>query len=139
MSTEDVIRNPPERDWQETAACKGMDPNIFHPFAGQRGLSAERYSRRAKSVCATCPHVARCLEFALDNFEFEGVWGGTTPGERRVIAARTGLSGRPPRPIRHGTPGGFSTHRHRGEVPCDACREANNAYQVRARQNRMAG
>lgn len=34
-----------------------------------------------------------------------------------------------PRPIRHGTHGGYNTHRNRDEKPCGACRAAERAYQ----------
>lgn len=45
----------------------------------------------AKAIChgsadgRQCPLLAQCLEFALINNERFGVWGGTTPEERRQI------------------------------------------------------
>lgn len=45
----------------------------------------------AKAIChgtydgRECPLLAQCLEFALINNERFGVWGGTTPEERRTI------------------------------------------------------
>jgi WhiB family redox-sensing transcriptional regulator len=45
----------------------------------------------AKAICwgkydgRPCPLLSQCLEFALVNNERFGVWGGTTPEERRGI------------------------------------------------------
>ena len=39
----------------------------------------------AKSMCAQCPITNRCLEFALsEEIEF-GIFGGTTPQERKAL------------------------------------------------------
>ena len=42
----------------------------------------------ARQLCAECPVQAVCLEYALDAREPFGVWGGTTPGERRRMLRR---------------------------------------------------
>ena len=42
----------------------------------------------AVALCATCPVRAQCLEYALRNKESHGIWGGTTPEERRRIRRR---------------------------------------------------
>jgi WhiB family transcriptional regulator, redox-sensing transcriptional regulator len=49
---------------------------------GQRRLAAQ-----ARAICAQCEVQGECLEFALrhpEETEF-GVWGGTTPGQRRRL------------------------------------------------------
>lgn len=56
------------------ASCTGSKPEIFHSDHPARVAAARR-------VCASCPIVADCLQWAVDNFE-EGVWGGTTKQER---------------------------------------------------------
>lgn len=80
--------------WQRDAACREavIGRSIrsrVHAFFPDRGRPAER----AKAVCATCPVWRECLEYALADHEREGVWGGTTEKERRVIlrARRLGL------------------------------------------------
>jgi WhiB family redox-sensing transcriptional regulator len=60
------------------AACKGADPGLWFPGQGH-GVGA------AKAVCAACPARTRCLEWALEAGETDGVWGGTSPEERAVI------------------------------------------------------
>jgi WhiB family redox-sensing transcriptional regulator len=59
------------------ALCKGKDPGPWFP-AGSGRFTAEA----AKAVCAACPARVRCLEWALEAGEVEGVWGGATPTER---------------------------------------------------------
>lgn len=59
------------------------------------GLQAVFFSQassdiaEAKALCACCPMRASCLDQALTvPFAFQdgcGVWGGTTPAERRAI------------------------------------------------------
>jgi WhiB family redox-sensing transcriptional regulator len=67
-----------EVDWQNDAICRGMDPNLFYV---KRGGS----SRYARAVCARCPVVDACLEYAIANKETFGIWGGRSERERRMI------------------------------------------------------
>lgn len=64
--------------WQDDAACAETDPEAFSPNKGGS-------TREAKTVCAVCPVVAECLEYALANGERFGVWGGLGPMERRRL------------------------------------------------------
>lgn len=64
--------------WQEKAVCSLADPEIFFP---ERGGS----SRAARAVCDECPVRMECLEYALDNKEQFGIWGGTSERERRQL------------------------------------------------------
>lgn len=40
---------------------------------------------KAKAVCADCPVVRACLEWALESNQQDGIWGGTDEGERRRL------------------------------------------------------
>lgn len=64
--------------WRQSAACRGVDPEIFYP-------DSEEEAEAAKSVCGQCDVRETCLEFALANREREGVWGGATERERRRL------------------------------------------------------
>lgn len=64
--------------WQAGALCAQTDPEEFFP---ERGGSA----RPAKSVCAQCPVRQECLEYALENDERFGIWGGLSEYERRPL------------------------------------------------------
>ena len=48
-----------------------------------------RDQQTAKALCRVCPRRLSCLEEALarpaDDLKGHGVWGGTTPQERRAI------------------------------------------------------
>lgn len=65
-------------DWVSDAACKGMDASLFFPERGE-GVS------QIRAVCRTCPVAQRCLDYALENNEKHGVWGGTSERRRRVL------------------------------------------------------
>lgn len=41
--------------------------------------------RKARSICAVCPVVEECLEYALERREVYGIWGGKTERERQRI------------------------------------------------------
>ena len=75
---------PPCGEWADLAACKGRDAAIFYPTPLRRGWSAD-YSQ-AITICRSCPVQTPCLAHALEHSE-EGCWGGTTPEQRRRIAA----------------------------------------------------
>ena len=74
----DLLADDDELQWQDQAACLGMDPDLFFP---ERGAS----TREAKSICNSCPVKVDCLEFALRNGEKFGIWGGMSERERRRI------------------------------------------------------
>lgn len=68
---------PPE--WYGDALCAEVDPAIFFPEKGD-GISA------AKKICAACRVREQCLDYAIENRETQGMWGGLTPSARRKIA-----------------------------------------------------
>ena len=84
-----------EMAWQDDALCKETDPEAFFP-------ETMYAAKDAIAVCQRCPVVDQCLEYAIQNDETSGVWGGvdfTTRGrtsEKRVNNAinlrRKGLS-----------------------------------------------
>jgi WhiB family redox-sensing transcriptional regulator len=70
-------------NWREEAACRDPDPELFFPI-GTAG-PALRQIREARRICCSCPAQAPCLAWALDHEVTDGVWGGTTAGQRRAI------------------------------------------------------
>ena len=74
--------------WQEDAACRGLSTNLFfQPDHERRSLKRGREAA-AKAVCATCPVVESCLEWALEVGERYGVWGGLDAPERVALQRR---------------------------------------------------
>ena len=70
-----------ELSWQERALCAQTDPEAFFP---EKGGS----TRGAKKVCVSCEVRAECLEYALENDERFGIWGGLSERERRKLKRR---------------------------------------------------
>ena len=72
-----------DTDWMLSAACKGLDSDLFFP---PPGVSSDE----AKEICAGCGVRKDCLDYAL---KFEsitvGIWGGLTGKERRRLRRRT--------------------------------------------------
>lgn len=84
-----------ERDlsWRDAALCAQADPDAWFPERGESNLPAKR-------ICAACEVRAECLDFALENGERFGIWGGTSEAQRRrILSAR---SADPPRRCRSG-------------------------------------
>ena len=68
-------------DWWRHAACRGSDPEMFHPARGDyEGTNA------ALAVCQTCPVKDDCLAYAMNNREMQGVWGGLSANQRKRLS-----------------------------------------------------
>ncbi|MDO4898316.1 MAG: WhiB family transcriptional regulator [Rothia sp. (in: high G+C Gram-positive bacteria)] len=67
-----------ELSWQADALCAQTDPEAFFP---EKGGS----TRDAKRVCNECPVREACLEYAMENDERFGIWGGLSERERRRL------------------------------------------------------
>lgn len=72
----------------DNAKCAEADPNIFYPERGQRNLNVE-----AKKICMTCTVRTPCLDFAIDNQEVWGIWGGLNKDERDRVRRKRKLRG----------------------------------------------
>ncbi len=70
-------------DWRLVAACAHMDTLIFFPIG--EGTAVAQQVGLAKAICASCPAQSQCLEFAIATIQNDGIWGGTTEDERRLI------------------------------------------------------
>jgi WhiB family redox-sensing transcriptional regulator len=65
--------------WQNDATCAQTDPGVFFPEVGES-------ARVAKEICVgSCAVREQCLDFALNNNERFGVWGGLSELERRKL------------------------------------------------------
>ena len=72
-------------DWRHSAACRGMDPELFFPEAenaAEAGRAAAQV-RTAREVCLACPVMQQCREWAVDHRIRHGVWGGLSRTQRR--------------------------------------------------------
>lgn len=70
------------QDWMAEGSCAEVAVGPGNdPWFAERGQSGS--TALAQRICARCPVQARCLEFALDGRIEWGVWGATTPWQRR--------------------------------------------------------
>ena len=68
----DLLRRP---EWHQRAACRGVGVAGFVLAHGGGGYSRE--------LCAVCPVRQECLAVAIADPLIDGLWGGTTPVERK--------------------------------------------------------
>lgn len=73
----------PDAAWREAAACSGVESGIFFPASED-----ESAAKAAKAVCADCPVIEACLQYALVTNQAAGVWGGLDAAERRRMRRR---------------------------------------------------
>ncbi|MEC3992047.1 WhiB family transcriptional regulator [Actinacidiphila sp. DG2A-62] len=73
-------------DWRHRAVCRTEDPELFFP-ASNAGIALLQIEE-AKSVCRRCPVMDQCLQWALENGQEHGVWGGLSEDERRSMRRR---------------------------------------------------
>ena len=74
-------------------ACLDLDPENFFPdpssarsnFQGENGEALLSATVVALSACARCTMQDVCLQFAVDQREIYGIWGGTLPHERDAV------------------------------------------------------
>jgi WhiB family redox-sensing transcriptional regulator len=91
-----AIRVPAElsKGWQQHAACRGADTAwFFAPGYFEKREEKTAREAKAKQVCARCPVVDECLEYALRIREPHGVWGGHNELERRRLLRGRALAG----------------------------------------------
>lgn len=138
-------------EWVKGALCAQVGGDFWFPENNENPYDAKR-------ICKACPVINECLAYALRNDERDGVWGGTSPNDRRKMQRTTpcelcgvllkpgpyargahmqqthGVNGG-----RHGTYEGYQLHRKNKEQPCDECREANRrtCAQYRARKKQQ--
>ena len=81
--------------WRARGLCQSLDPETFFPAPNEP-------ADVAVALCRTCAVQGPCLAWALDAGDCHGVWGATTPRERRAML----LAWRAfPRPLARPRPG----------------------------------
>src|SRR5213595_2371944 len=64
--------------WRTRGVCQSVDPETFFPAPSEPADAAV-------ALCRTCEVQGACLAWALDAGDCHGVWGATTPRERRAM------------------------------------------------------
>ena len=76
-----------DESWMDSAACRGLDVEVFYSMA-------EADNRAAIRVCRQCPVRGECFQAAMNGREAFGVWGGTLETQRRRVFRREQREGR---------------------------------------------
>lgn len=73
-------------EWVNDARCTTTGAEAWWP-----DTKTDPYrTGTALEICESCPVKAQCLQWALDNREVDGIWGGTTADERaQMLRERT--------------------------------------------------
>lgn len=80
--TEKQLEGITVQDWMDEALCREVGGDLWTPDQTEGSKGA---IHRAIKLCGKCPVQAACLEYALDRGEMHGVWGGTTPTQRKRL------------------------------------------------------
>lgn len=72
--------------WAAQAVCLSADPETFFPDKGGSIEPATRICNGDRDAgIPPCPVRRQCLEYAIDNDENDGVWGGVSARGRRKM------------------------------------------------------
>lgn len=128
MMSREHPRTEPE-DWTLQAACRGLDPNLFHPAPistygslRQRPKLEQRSIAWAKAICATCPVGDECENARPD--DTLSIRNGKLPEERSINPVTA--NGHPA----CGTDAGFRAHYRRGDRGDDVCLPCKEAHSI---------
>lgn len=74
-----IFDHDDDDSWKKLAKCL-HHPNkaVFYPAE----VGSKKEAHEAKLVCAVCPVVKECLDYANRRKERFGIWGGLTTKER---------------------------------------------------------
>lgn len=118
-------------DFFQHANCTGHPLSLFFPE-----ISTKQQTQQAKQICNTCPVQQDCLEYALNiqkHSALDGIFGGTTPYERRKMIKHPTPIVTPPKPrYTHGTLYGY----RQAGCRCPTCKAAHTRTISRQRRAR---
>lgn len=72
-------------DWRTRAACLGVETDVFFPPIRRGAYYTRLDYAEALTYCARCPVRQPCLDIGVEHSLTDGVWGGTTPNDRRKV------------------------------------------------------
>lgn len=84
-----VVAGERNDSWKERGLCRSYGfPDLWFPEG--RGRDRTRQENEAVLVCVQCPMRTRCMEYALENKETEGIWAGLRQSELRRLVGKAG-------------------------------------------------
>ena len=73
-----IFDTEPPGSWVAQSRCVGVSIDVFFPKAGSRPTEA-------LLICGRCVVRVACAEYALENNQHWGVWGGLTERQRFAV------------------------------------------------------
>jgi WhiB family redox-sensing transcriptional regulator len=58
-------------------------PDLFFPEGGTGTAAMD--AKLAKKACESCPVLTMCATYAIRHREEDGIWGGMSPNDRKMI------------------------------------------------------
>lgn len=71
--------------WADAAACNGLPVDWWVPAYGTSPAAIAKGYAQAREVCGDCPVRWPCLDWALQQGEQYGLWGGYSAKDRRLL------------------------------------------------------
>lgn len=69
--------------WRDRAACAEHPKDWWYVERGASGRQSK--VAQARAICNGCPVARQCLDYAMENGERYGMWGGKSVRERRKL------------------------------------------------------
>lgn len=124
-----MLRN---EDWRSDAACRGMPTELFFEDNGKRINSL------VERTCNSCYVRDQCRQYAIDNDEEFGVWGGISQGA--LNAEKRKATRKPTTEFPDcGTVKSYKQHLAKNQLPCAKCRRAYAIYRRDYRGRKRVG
>jgi len=79
--------------FENKASCADYDPELWFPQEVQRNKKWSRTpdAMKARAICASCPALQECLDYALQFSGLYGIWAGQDWYERRELQEKLGI------------------------------------------------
>ena len=98
MELDSMSSNYPKFIEGEDPPCAETDPEMFfsedvsesyNPATGRYTTHTSYYNAKAaRAVCNSCPLITECLNYAMSDRTIQGIWGGTTEYDRKVLRGK---------------------------------------------------
>jgi WhiB family redox-sensing transcriptional regulator len=77
-----------DMNWRDDAACIGVSIDVF--FIDNKGRDAKTKLAEAKQYCDSCRVRENCLNYAMNNNIYVGIYGGISNKKRREMKRKNG-------------------------------------------------
>lgn len=82
------LRKPSE---YENPLCAQVGGDLFYnDDIDEKGEDSVVRFKMAQRICSGCEHIKECYEWGI-KYEYHGIWGGTTPTQRKYIRRKQRL------------------------------------------------